>query len=720
MKKKKKQESIVKPTPSLSQPTGNISNTPQYGTFIFAQHLLPILLISILALAIYANTLKNGFVYDDNFTIVNNSLIKNLRNLSKLVHQSYFDSSGELTYRPVVTFTYFVDYALYGQEPWGFHLTNILLHLFNGILLYIFLTLLLKRSNVCGQKSTTLQIFTNTPFIVSLMFVSHPVLTEAVNAISYREDLLSFLFYMGTLNIYLFLRSETSHLQRHRYLSLFALSYLYYFLALLSKEMALTLPLLIFCCEFIYRNKTDEKFKYILFNRYILGYIAITVIYIFIRFFLFQNPTNTEVPSWNLMERVLTVPLLIANYLKLTIFSASLSADYVFNPVKSVLSYRFLLPLLIVISLLLAAVKFWNRERGIAFGLLFFILTLSPVYNIVPLTNPFAERYLYTPVAGLILVIALAVHLFFESFFLKHLYKNIAVFAFIVMVLSAYSLLGIKRNTVWRDSFSLWSDTIIKTPDSSRAYNNLGLVYTNQGQLEESLNAFMNAIKLTPNFPEAHYNIGITYYEIGRLDEAIKEFLIALELKPKNPKAHTNLGNIYYRQGQIDEAIKEYQAALDQQPDFADAYYNLGLAYKKMEQLDNAIEAFTAAIINNINNSEAFYSLGTIYLQKGLFNKAMEQFQQALNLKPDANIYNAIGTVYLETGLLDEAMTEFQQAIRIKPDYSVANYNLGLVYWKKGEVQKAKEHIQSSLVLNPNFTEAQRALIDLKKNPSLP
>ena len=121
-----------------------VSEKPSSTKF---QHILSILLILLISIAIYSNTLKNGFVYDDEFTIVNNTLIKNFSNLSKLFTREYFISSGEMSYRPVVTFTYFIDYALYGLKPYGYHLTNLILHAMNGVILYIFLTLCIAQSS---------------------------------------------------------------------------------------------------------------------------------------------------------------------------------------------------------------------------------------------------------------------------------------------------------------------------------------------------------------------------------------------------------------------------------------------------------------------------------------------------------------------------------------------------------------------------------------------
>lgn len=152
------------------------------------RHILPLLFIAFVSIALYANTLQNGFVYDDEFTVVENTGIKRLDNLPELIDPGeYFSLSGEVTYRPVVTITYFLDYYLYGLKPWGFHLTNLLLHALNGILLYIFLAL-----SAINRTQDSRSFFNDPPFIISLLFSTHPVLTEAINGVSFREDLLCF------------------------------------------------------------------------------------------------------------------------------------------------------------------------------------------------------------------------------------------------------------------------------------------------------------------------------------------------------------------------------------------------------------------------------------------------------------------------------------------------------------------------------------------------
>lgn len=568
VKSKKDKKNLAKP--SLSQSTEKRSDTRQYSAF-FPQHLLPIFLISILSLAIYSNTVRNGFVYDDEVTVTKNSFIRSLSNLPKLVQMDYFAGSGEGTYRPVVTFTYFIDYALFGPSPWGYHLANIVLHAINGALFYIFLILLLgKRQMGAGR------FHMNLPLLMALVFATHPVLTEAVNGVSFREDLLAFLFYLSALNIYLYIRTtNTSFCHSSHSCLLFIASCLLLLFALLSKEMAVTFFLVVYCYEAIYGDNNRDV-RSTLFNPYNLGYIAVTLIYIVLRFYIFHNPTSYDLANWPLYERLITMPCLIMNYLALTLFPLSLSADYAISPLKSVFEPVFALSLIVIISLLIFSVRLWKREKGILFGILFFIVTIVPVLNLVPLANPFAERYLYLPAAGLIMGVGLIIILIPDIMKSSSKAQSLSLLILFLVVISINSLVVVKRNAVWRDNYSLWFDTVNKMPASSRAHYNLGIEFFNQGRLDEAIREYLTALKINPNYIDAHNNLGTTYAQLGRLDDSIKEFLTVITLKHDHAEAHNNLGNAYYSQGRLDESLKEYLTAVDLNPDYLFAHFNLG------------------------------------------------------------------------------------------------------------------------------------------------
>lgn len=538
-------------------------------------HFISILLITVVSTLIYVNSLKNGFVYDDNFTIVNNILIKDFHNISRLFTSDYFFLSQESSYRPVVTVTYFLDYAVYGLKPYGYHLTNIILHIINGTLLYIFLTLLIKQP-INDREHWGLD--TNMPLFISLLFVTHPAMTEAVNGISYREDLLMFLFYMTALILYVLIDFEAK--KQYRTPVLYGVSYLFYLIALLSKEMAITLPLIIYCYIWIHGSKERKRSHLMLFSPYLLGYIAVTLLYIYIRFYLFLNPVAKDIYAGTLTERLITMPWLIMKYFTLLMVPISLSAEYNIDPV-SLISPNFIISLLVLGIILIGSSLLLQRRHKAAFGIIFFLVTLIPVYDLIPLANPFAERYLYLPSVGFAVFMGLALHLFIKRLTLRTRTIFSVLILLPLLIIIIYSFGVVKRNQIWKNDYSLWSDTVIKVPNSARAHYNLGLAFVSRSQLDEAMNEFLIASTLNQYDGKAHNNLGNIYFVKNRLEEAKKEYLLALELDPNNAEAHNSLGYVYFIHDRLDMAIKEYLIALKLKPNYLTARKNLIIAYKK-------------------------------------------------------------------------------------------------------------------------------------------
>lgn len=526
------------------------------------QHVSAILFIVTLSAILYLNTLNNGFVYDDKYTVVNNVLIKDFSNLPSLFRKSYFALSGEMTYRPVVTLTYFMDYALYGLKPWGYHLTNIILHSVNSIMFYIFLTLIFKPATDVGQRSALANLFIrNKSLVISLLFVLHPLLTEAVNAVSFREDLLAFLFYMATLNLYISLRAVPISASSVLYHIMYPLSCLTYGLALLSKEMAVTLPVVIFCYEWLFAVKGDKGFRSLFNNRYNTGYMIITLAYIYLRVSYFKNPLE-EYAASSLTERLLTIPWLLLSYIKLFLFPISLSADYEIGWVKTPFSLLFIIPSIVTVLLITLVYMLQKREKGIVLGMLFFVVTLMPVYNLVPLSRPLAERYMYIPAAGLCISLGLIFHLVLKSGSLRsEIQPRYLLLVLFFTIISIYTLAVVKRNFVWKDDFSLWFYTVRKLPDNSSPHNQLGVVYFEQGRMDDAIQEYKIALELKP-YADYHNNLGLAYANQGGLEAAIQEFQTALRLNPRLWYAHYNLGVAYYKKGITEAAKRELEMTL--------------------------------------------------------------------------------------------------------------------------------------------------------------
>lgn len=569
----------------------------------------PIVIIVLASMVLYANTLKNGFVYDDWIVIVENLQIRELDNLPKLIQKDYFYISREGSYRPLATFTYFIDYAIFGLKPWGYHLTNVFLHAMNGALLYIFLTTFFRREAI-SRPLQSHSIFTNRALLASLIFLVHPVLTEPVNAISYREDLLVFFFFIASLTLYIKARAT---LNKRFSVMLCLFSYLTYFLALLSKEMAITLPLIIYCYDWF-----NNKKKRSLFKGYGIGYIVLTIIYLYLRFYYFYRPLKGNIPDWKIVDRFLTIPTLFLDYLKLMIFPYSLSAEYIISPSQFVFSKQFIISFIITCTLLLAVIFLIKKKKEeVAFGILFFCVTLLPVYNIIAIPNPFAERYLYLPAVGFAII---AGSIFYDIFNAKNLKLKTQTLSYVLYVLfftivSVHGLVVIKRNRVWSDDYTLWSDTVNKT-NSGFSHFNLARACYDKALIDEAIKHYKISIKLDPANPKAYNNLGLIYANQEFLYEAMELYKDALKLKPDMPLYHTNIANLHYKQGQLDDAIKHYLTSLELKPDIL-IYYQVGVLYIKQEKFNEAVKQFQKALELNPKFAEARSQMESASLKMG-------------------------------------------------------------------------------------------------------
>lgn len=536
---------------------------------------LPIFVIIIISLTIYSNILQNEFVYDDN-TIIGG--IKSFKDLNKLFIKEYFYTSGELSYRPLATFTYFLDYSIYEFSPWGYHLTNLILHTANGILLY---KLLLRFSLNGLLNVSSFALFS------AVLFISHPVLTEAVNVVSYREDLLVFLFIFLSFNLYSICNTQLYSFKKY---GAYLLSCVFYLLALLSKEMAITFPLLLLLWDVHLMNRVTSKtgITQVLGQvKQVSGFIALSVAYLFVRFYYFVNPIveKKKLWTWSISESFLTLPSIIINYIKLIILPVSLSAEYSIRPISTPLDNDFVLPCTILLSggyliYNLSKQLCHSVSRLISFGIAFFFIALLPVSNFMSITNPMAERYLYLPIAGLCIIGGVVASQ------LKKYSLTVLISLFTALIVN-YSVLTINRNLIWKTNYTLWFDTVKKSPNSSRAHYNLGNAYQGKLLIDEAIQEYLASIRLDPNLPDSHAELGSCYLAKGLFDKAISEYKKVLRIDPEDRFIAYNLGSIYFDQRMYIESLSVYMKILDVSPNDRNAREMQGEILKILSRTKN-------------------------------------------------------------------------------------------------------------------------------------
>lgn len=546
-------------------------------------HRVVILLVVCTSL-VYANSLKNSFVWDDYIVIVNNDFIKSYKNLPLLISKSYLSpfvkigccffpdgsiGSGETSYRPLVTLSYFIDYSLWKLKPFGYHLTNLVLHIFNTILLFIFIDLIARDKKIA--------------LLTSLFFALHPANSEAVNVISFREELLVLILYLSSFILYIKLDNSS----RIKKIYFYVFSLILFLLALFSKEMAITLPVLLILYDyyFVFHGRTKELFSR--FKSRYIGYIVILLFYILIRFVVIVNTSEppAEYPGGSFYTNILTMPKVFATYIKWLLLPIDIHA----LPESSILiSHSFfdlwaLLSIALGIIYIAVAIKTRETAKEISLSMLWIFITLLPVSNILPLSNYMASRYLYLPSVGFCFLIAtLLVRLSalkiisFSPNFSKRFARDT-----VIIFLLFYSIFTMIRNCVWKNDTSLWLELVENYPNNGLVHSNLGDRFRNNGLIHRAISEYHMALTLNPELVGTYNQLGIALGELGRHKEAITCFRQSIKVDPKYLQAYDNLAVTYTRIKKWEEARKAWEKALEINPEFEAAQNNL----KKLRQI---------------------------------------------------------------------------------------------------------------------------------------
>lgn len=663
-----------------------------------------LIFISAFSFLLYLNATHGRFVYDDFKIIVENSFVKEWRYLPKIFTKDYFSLSGEMSYRPLVTISYFLDYAIWRLNPLGFHLANVILHTGNSVLFYLFLRTILD-----NNKIVLFSIF---------FFVTHPLLVETVNAVGYREDLLSATFLLVSLTY--FIKSDTLLYRetgkKSRFIVYYAISLVAYLCALFSKEMAITLPSLLM----LFVVFSDQRPWPALARRFkgiYIGYLAISLFYIVIRFMVFSNPAlKTAYQPGGFWVNVFTMITILASYIKLSFFPLNLNADYIVplatHPLEasSVISVTFLISIFTIFAILC------KTRNMFACWMVWFFVTMLPVMNIIPIGNIMAERYLYIPVMGFCVLKGILIYRITDRTLSTRAIplRQIVQLVLVTLMIGGYGVSIIWKNGNWRDELTLWTKTIARSPDSYRAHCNLGNVYMERGLIERAQMEYQTALNINPKDASIHSNLGAVYSKQGLIDKAFIEYKEAIQLDRNYAQPHNNLGNIYYNQGYLDKARSEYEEALRIKPNYSHAHNGLGSIYDSTGEHDKAMEEFQKSLYYDSRYILARNNLGVNYARRGQIYEAVAEFKKALAIdsnQPQGH-YN-LGLAYEKLGKQSEAINEYNIVIRLDPNNLNAHYALGSLYRGLGLADKAIDVFQKILIRNPNIVNVHKNLVFL-------
>jgi len=575
-----------------------------------------LLLVLALTVLVYSNSIRNGFVsYDDDKYIAGNEYIKGVSasNVGAMFTDFYFSN-----YHPLTTLSYAIDYHFAFDKVSGkidagrFHLVNLLFHLLNVLLVFQLIYLLIRKMNLSA--------------IGALLFAIHPMHVESVSWISERKDVLYAFFFLLSVIAYIYYQRNEG---KYKYL---VYSFVCFCLSLLSKSMAVTLPVLLLLLDYYKKRKIGlrnvlEKIPFFALSL-VFGIIAI-------KSQQAGGAISDLTPSFSMFDRVFMVSygLLFYVFKFFAPFNLSVLHSYpeLIGGGLPIWYYFSMVAMIGVLGLLIF--KSFKFKREIVFGLLFFLVTVSVVLQVFPVGQAIvAERYSYIPYIGLIFIV-IQLYIFIKE-------KNVLFFnsikPYVIGVLTIYimvfSYLTWNRNKVWKDSLSLWTDVVEKNARDYYGHYGVGNALYVKGEFDEALKHYNASIDIRPTFALSYYNRGIAKFAQTNYKGAIEDYTKAIEIDAKYQEAYSNRGSAKLQLQDYKGAMQDYDKAIEINPKDASEYYNRGNVAYYMQKDSLALRDFNKAIDLKPIYPDAYINRGLLYYYMKNLNGACNDWNEALNM----------------------------------------------------------------------------------------
>jgi tetratricopeptide (TPR) repeat protein len=639
------------------------------------------LLLLVVTVAAYGQVVKHDFVsLDDDIYVTDNYPVRAGLTSAGIVWAFSFTDSPY--WHPLTWLSHMLDCQLYGVSPSMHHLTNVVLHLANSLLLFL---VLYQMTGALWRSC-----------FVAALFALHPLNVESVAWVTERKNLLSTFFWLLTMVFYVRYSKKPG-------LARYLLVVFIFTLGLMAKPMLVTLPFALLLLDywplgrFPFQQvdsdtRTEAAHATIpTFQRTTSVSLVLEKVPLLILSVLSSSLTSLSVQRSGILISTTLVPM------KLRIANAIVSyARYIGKliwPLDLAVFYPYpsTVPLWqsVGAGLLLAGISFlviraWRKLPYLCIGWFWYLGTLIPAIGLVQAGQwpAMADRFTYVPAIGLFVMLAWSI----PHLLTKWRYRNTGFVLAAGALLAALLLLTWTQLHRWSNTITLFEHTLKVTVNNYLAHNNLGNALARQGKLKQAKDHYVKALRINPTFPRAHNNLANALARQGKSEEAIAHYTKALEIKPNFPKAHNNLGNVWARQGKNQEAIVHYSKALQLKPDFAGAHNNLGNILEGQGKINEAVFHFARALELKPDFAEAHFNLGNARARQGKMDQAQAHFIRALELKPTfAEAHNSLGVILARKGRLAEAVDQFREALRLKPDFRQARVNLEIATREMGK-----------------------------------
>ena len=627
-------------------------------------------LIVLLGGAMYSNSLNNSFQLDDDIFIIHNLAVRSIWNWPAL--WSNFNT------RFITGLSFAFNYQIGGLKVSGYHVVNLLLHFMNAFLVFAFVRQLFQTPFFSGQKSPEKGQPALTAVLTALIFLAHPLQTQAVNYISQRAAVLAAFFYLLSLVFYL---KWSRFAQREYYIAALVTAVL----AMFSKELSFTLPLMLLIMDTFFIRQKYESFLRVLKRLFpfLLTWLIIPFTLLAERARSIVDLREQIVAAQFHLNNGLTALNVLGTYLRLFLAPFRQNLDYDYPRVQSVWEWQTLLSVVLVAAVIIWAFRQFSRRRIFSFCVswVFITLMMESCSSALVGKDMIFEHWLYLPLAGFALFAVLA---------LQSVIRNRRLFyAVMGLWLAGLSVLTYQRNTVWRDPVTLWTDVLRKSPRKVRPYDNLAAAYMGVGNYQAAKQMLYHAIRLDPRSYKTLNNLGLIFMEEGDMLKAQGYFEQALDSNPDYAESWSNLGVLYLRTGQLGEAQGVLRKAQSLNPALMEPRRNLALVYQKQGDNLRAIEIYQDILQFDPHEEESLYNLTELYLDAGVKSSALETAQKVLAGGADVRRMTVLGSRFAAERVPSVALSFFEKALEIDPDYPDTYLELGKFYGNRNDFIRA-------------------------------
>src|ERR1700722_3858656 len=609
-------------------------------------------------------------------------------------------------WHPLIWLSHMADYRIFGPAAGGHHLTNVLLHVANALLVFVVL------------RAMTGALWRSA--FAAALFAWHPLHVESVAWISERKDVLSTLFWLLTMWAYASYAREFK-VQSSKFKVYYNLALLFFVCGLMCKAMLVTLPMVLLImdwwplgriAQFKIRSAapdgshppTGPQISLVQALKEKAPFFALSLLGCAVA--MLAQGAARAIGKQGILLRLENAIVACATYVAQFFWPVKLA---IFYPFPTQITFgRVVLAAMVLVVISLGVIRFGNKRLYLPAGWLWFLVTLLPVIGLVQVgMQARADRYTYVPYIGLSLMMSGGLA---DMAALKPRLKIFAAPA-AAAALAACLVATATQVKYWQDSVTLYEHALAVTSGNFVAHNNLGNALGKTGHSTEAMEQFKMALAIKPDYADAFYNIGVSYDRQGRVGDAVTNYAMALAIRPAYPTAQMYLGSCYLRLGQTNEALEHFETGVKVSPKDALAREQLADLLVKLGRGDEAVEQFQEALRLDPNNALAYAGLGNARSMQGWRDEAVKMYGRALQLVPDlAEAHWNLGSALLQQGSTNDALVEMKKAVELSPKIIALQRKLGDTLMKAGRPGEAIPHYEAVARAEPTNAQARLAV----------